>query len=588
MDSGPLRRRRTLLAGAAGALAATSGCVGDIRNLAGRGQISQLSLSIATFPVSDDAYAVRIANRLAENLGASGIETMVDLIPSDVLLRDVLVNHNFDIYVTRYPSHGQPDELRSMLYSAYAEESGWQNPFGFSDLTFDELLDEQRTVDEEERTETVHEIQRQIVREQPFTVVCSPDYIGAVRSDRFEGWTASGLKSPTDYLQLNRVGSETTLELLLRNERITRNRNPIAAEHRDQGHIIGLLYDPLVRLPPNSTDVVNWLAETVVWEEDETLSTTIQLRETPWHDGEPVSAHDVAFTYEFLRDTSLGEFDTPAPTPWQRGRISLVESADAVTDRHVRIDFTTGNRSIALRALMVPILPEHIWRERANPADLAGVEIAGQTTEALVNSNEAAIGSGPLQFVDAEVDQSLSLEVFPDHFLYTDRIDGIPSRFINDESFDGIEFTVVPSYDAAVQVLTDDGADATADGLQASVVPRAIRATDLSVTVRQIDPFYHIGYNCRRAPMTDPNFRRAVARHIDREAAVSASLNGYGVPSEAPLKGEWVPDDLRWDGEATLPFFGTGGTFDAEAARDAFQEAGYQYDGDELIRRGGT
>lgn len=584
----PPRRRRTFLAGAAGALAATSGCVGEIRNLAGRSQTNPLSLSIATVPASEDPYAVRIANRLADNLATSGIDTIVDPVRSDVLFRDVLINHDFDIYVARYPSQGDPDELRSMLYSKYAEEAGWQNPFGFSDLTFDELLDEQRRVPERDRIESIHEIQRYISREQPFTVVCFPDYIGAVRNDRFGSWTASGLTDSTDYFQLDRVDSETTLRVLLRNTRITRNRNPIAVEYRDQGQIIELLYDPLIRRPSGMMDYVNWLAEEIVWNDGMTLSAIIRLRETPWHDGERVSAQDVAFTYEFLRDTSLGEFDTPVPTPWRRGRISLIESADVASDRHVRIDFTTRNRSIARRALTVPILPEHVWRERTDPAELAGVELAGQTTEALIDSNETPIGSGPLRFVDAEPDQSLSLEVFPEHFLHAGRDDGIPDRFSGEQAFEGIEFTVAPSHDAAVQILLDDGADATADGLQASVVPRIVRSSDLSLTLRQVDLFYHVGYNCRRAPLTDPNFRRVVARHIDRESTVSASLDGYGVPSEVPLKGQWVPEELQWDGTASLPFFGTDGTLDEEASREAFQEAGYQYQDDSLVRRGGS
>lgn len=585
MSSGPSRRRRAFLAGAAGTLAATSGCIGEIQNLAGRDRVDQLSLTIVTSPISNDPYAARIANRLAENLQESGMDTMVDPVPSEVLHRQVLINHDFDIYISRYPSEGDPDELRSMLYSEYSEESGWQNPFGFSNLTFDELLDEQRMVGEDQRVESIHEIQQQIVKEQPFTVVCSPDYIGAVRNDRFEGWTSNGLKVPTDYFQLERVDSETTLKLLLRNQRMTRNRNPIAAEHRDQGHIIGLLYDPLLRVSPDSSDAIPWLAETIDWDDSGTLSATLELRETPWQDGEPVTAHDVEFTYEFLRDTALGGFDTPVPTPWRRGRVSLVDSAVASSDRRVHFEFATGNRSIARRALMIPVLPAHIWRERTDPADIAGIELADQTTDALVNSNETPIGSGPMQFVDATVDRSLTLELFPDHFLYTGRTEGIPERFVHDGSFNRTEFTVAPSHDAAVQLLIDNEADATADSLQASVVPRAIRANDLSVTVRQIDPFYHIGYNCRRAPMSDPNFRRTVARHVDREDTVSNSLSGYGIPLQTPLRGQWVPEDLRWDGEATLPFFGSDGELDAEAAREAFQEIGYQYNGDELIRR---
>jgi peptide/nickel transport system substrate-binding protein len=566
--------------------------MGNVRNLLGRREADQLSLSIATMPASEDPYAVRIATRLADNLRASGIDTMLDPVRPNVLFRDILVNHDFDLYVARYPSYDEPDELRSMLYSPYAEEAGWQNPFGFGDLTFDDLLDEQRSVEGVDRVETIHEIQRWIVREQPFTVVCFPDRLGAVRRDRFDGWPSSGPERPTDYFGIDRVGSETTLRMLLRNDRITRNRNPIAVEYRDQENLTGLLYDPLVRpmrsAPSSDPEPIPWLAGSLEWEGDETLSATVRLRETPWHDGEPVTARDVAFTYEFLADTSLGEFDTPVPTPWRRGRISLVDSTEVLDDRRLRISFTTGNRRVARRALVVPILPAHVWRDRTAPADLAGLELGGPTTRALVHSNEAAIGSGPLQFVGASVDESVSLEVFPDHFLYTGRNDGIPDRFSEGESFDRIEFTVAPSHDAAVQILSDGGADATADGLRPDVAPRVLREDDLSLTVRGSDSFYHVGYNCRRAPMVDPNFRRAVARHIDREAAVSDALDGYGVPSQTPLKGRWVPGGLRWDGEARLPFFGTDGDFDSAAARAAFQDAGYQYDDERLIRRGTT
>ncbi len=579
-------RRRAVLSGAAGALVATSGCLGEVRNLAGRDRATQLSLSIETLPASHDPYAIRIANRLADNLEAAGIDTIVDPVQPDVLFRDVLINHDFDIYVARYPSQGEPDELRSMLYSTYAEESGWQNPFGFSSLPFDDLLDEQRTVGESDRTERVHEIQHELLREQPFTAVCFPDYLGAVRNDRFEGWPRGGLKEPIDYLQLNRVGEETTLQLLLRNPRITRNRNPIAAEYRNQGYLVELIYDPLLRTVEDTTEPIEWLAETISWDTTGRMSATVTIRENFWHDGEPVTAGDVAFTYEFLQDTSLGEFDTPVPTPWRRGRLSLAESVEVLDDRQLRIEFTTTNRSIAHQLLAVPILPEHIWQERTGAADIAGLDLVGQTTEALVSSNEDTIGCGPLQFVEATTDESLSLEPFEDHFLYTGHDDGIPDRLKTGPSFDRLEFEIMPSHDAAVQILEDNGADAIADGVQASVVPRIIRSSDISLRVRSVDSFYHLGYNCRRAPLTDPTFRRTVARHIDRDAVVSESLSGYGTPTETPLKDRWVPEDLEWDGDATFPFLETDGDFDAEQAREVFREAGYQYDGDQLVRRG--
>ncbi len=577
--------RRRFLAGAAGALVTTSGCVGGAKNLAGRSGMEQLSLRISTVPASEDPYAVWIANHLADNLEASGVDTTVDPMSYDVFLREVLINHEFDVYVGRYPRVRDPDELRSMLYAAYSEEQGWQNPFGFSDPELDELLDEQRNVSGDDRVDLTKEIQQRITEQQPFVTLGVADRLSAVRTDRFSGWPDGGVGDPTDYLLLDRVGDETTLELLLQNGRITENRNPLAVEYRNRGTLVGLLYDPLVRAPDGVDDPIPWLARDVAWEESEPAAATVRLRETPWHDDRSVTADDVAFTYEFLADTSLGEYDTAVPTPWRRSHVSLVDSVTVEASDRLRIEFVTPNRSLAYRGLSVPILPEHIWRERSGTAEVAGVDLGSRTTNALVDPNEAAIGSGFLQFDDAAPEESVSLTAFPEYFLWDGDTDGIPSRFGETQPFDGVEFTVVPSQDAAVQVLDEGDADGPAERLQASIVPRVIDSDGVSLTREEPSSFYHVGCNCRRSPLTDPGFRQVLARHLDRSAIVDEAFDGYGTPSEVPLRGKWVPEELEWNGNASRPFLGTDGEVAVERTREAFRGAGYQYDGDQLVRR---
>ena len=587
MAPGPSLRRRALLAGAAGTLAASSGCIGELRNLLGRESTRQLQLTISTTPASNDPYAVRVANRLADHLEQAGIATIVDPLSPDVLLRDVLINQDFDIYVTRYPGQGDPDELRTLLHSSYGEESGWQNPFGYSDIGVDELLQEQRSLSGEERREVVYELQSEIVQEQPFTPIAFPDRITGFRTERFDRWPAGGPEGLTDYLMLERVGEADTLEMLLGDARITRNRNPIAAEHRSQGHVTDLLYEPLVRRLTDGLDPTPWLAREVEWDETGgSLTATVALRDTPWHDDEPVTPEDVAFTYEFLKDTSLGGFDSPVPTPWRRGRVSLVESAEPLDDDHVSFEFKTAARDVAIRAFQTPILPEHVWSDLTGSADLAGIDIGGPTTEAVVFTNEEPVGSGPLRFGSATPDQEIVLETFEDHFLHADEVEGIPETFAQGLPFQQARFTVTPSSDAAVQLLETDEADASADGLGAAVVPRIGRNEEISLTISRSDQFYHVGYNCRNAPLSDPHFRRVVARLLDRGYLASDSFGGFAAPTETPLKDPWTPEDLQWDGTAQLSFFGESGELDVEAARDAFREAGYYYEDDQLVRRG--
>ena len=582
MSPGPALRRRALLAGAAGSLAAASGCVGELRNLAGRERHQQLSLSIATVPASQDVYATRVANALSENLGRAGVDASVAPMAPDVLLREVLVNHDYDVYVGRYPSEGDPDELRTLLHSTYGEEAGWQNPFGFSSVEIDDRLAEQRAVGGEARVGIVRDLQERLVERQPFTVVAFADRIAAARTDRFDGWPAGGPARPTDYLRVGLTGEERTLRPVTRDVRPTRNRNPIAVEHRDRSRVTDLLYEPLVRRPAGSP--VPWLARTVEWTEGP-LTATVTLRETPWHDGEPVALSDVTFTYAFLQDTSLGELDTPVPTPWRRGAVSLVEEATVEEDA-VRIEFETDSREVAGRALGVPVLPEHVWRDHTGAADVAGIDIVGGTTEALVRANEEPVGSGPLRFVSADPEQSLALERFESHFLYGEETEDIPERFAGPPAFDRMEFTVAPSEDAATELLEAGEADVTADGLHARTVPRVSRSEPLSLVLARATPFYMVGYNCRRPPLSNERFRRVVARLLDRGFLVSSVFGGYADAAEAPLKDTWTPDALAWDGTAELPFLGEGGDLDVGAARTAFREAGYQYDDDRLVTRG--
>ena len=582
MSPGPALRRRALLAGAAGSVAATSGCVGEFRNLAGRDRYRQLSLSIASVPASHDAHAIRVANALRENLERAGVDADVTPKSPDVLRRDVLVNHDFDLYVGRYPSEGRPDELRTLLHSTYGEEAGWQNPFGFSSVAVDDLLAEQRAVAGEKRAAVVDEIQRRAVELQPFTVVAFADRIAAARTDRFDGWPAGGPARLSDYLRAERTGDDRTLRPTVGDVRPTRNRNPIAVEHRSRSRVTDLLYEPLLRRPAGAP--VPWLARTVEWETDP-LTATVTLRETPWHDGRPIVPSDVAFTYAFLADTSLGEMDTPVPTPWRRGAVSLVDDA-AVVDDDVRLAFATDHREVARRALSVPILPEHVWSEYAGAANVAGVDVAQRTTEALVRSNEDPVGSGPLRFVAADPDRSLTLERFEPHFLYGDDTEGIPGPLAEPPAFDRVAFTVAPSDDAAAKLLEAGEADVTADGIGAGRLPRVSRTEELELLLARAEPFYMVGYNCRRPPLSNERFRRVVARLLDRESLVSASFRGYADAAEAPLRPPWTPETLAWDGTAELPFLGEAGALDVETARAAFREAGYQYDGDRLVTRG--
>ncbi|MES3161560.1 MAG: ABC transporter substrate-binding protein [Halorubrum sp.] len=612
-------RRRELLAGV-GAAAASAGCIGRVRNIAGRDRSSQLVLEIRTTPTDEDPNAIRIARALSENLNAVGIGTRMNTVGGPDLQRDVLLNHDFDIYVGQYKEVEpfDPDALYGLTHSRFTAERGWQNPFGFTELAVDALLDTQRTADDTERSTTVAELQRTLCELQPFTVVGFPDALSAVRSDRFDDWGTNRPLSPGGLLSLERVATDdsdapTTLRLVTTDERITTNWNPIAAEYRRHGTFTSMLYDRLIETVEG--DSIPWIARECTWIDTNTLRVT--LRDAAWHDGEPLTASDVAFTYSFLRDTSLGSVETPVPSPQHRGRGSTVESTDVVDETTIDLRVGDANVAAARRALQVPILPEHVWQDRTETATVAGFEFDEATTEAVVSTNEPPVGSGPLRFVEATAEESVTFERNSDHFLRrlssspsdgdedgettadaetstdsetaTDGEDGavitaaIPDAYRGKPAFDRLTIEVVGSDVAAVQMVGDGFADATASNLGPDAVPRIGREADASLVSAPSAAFYHVGYNTRRAPLSNFQFRTVVASLVDKAALVDEAFAGYARPATSPLAAipDWVPDDLTWDDEhdqdRVHPFYGEGGDLDVERARDALREASYRF-----------
>ncbi|WP_440007284.1 ABC transporter substrate-binding protein [Halomicrococcus sp. SG-WS-1] len=579
-------RRRSVLAGIAGAVSvATAGCQ-EFRSIANRTSSKQVELEVKTVPADVDPRATHIARTVTDHLQAVGVDAAVTPMTEQELLRDVLINNAFDLYVARHPGYDDPDFLRPLLHSRFAEEPGWQNPFGFTDLDVDELLDAQRRVQDGQRSDRLAALQRRVARHQPLAVVAFPDDIWGVRTDRFVGWERFGLGRSLGYLALDDVDGRDRLTVVVTDDRLTKNLNPIAAEFRGRGTFTGLLYDSLGRRYGGGVEP--WLAERWEWldrDEHDGLTARVHLREDArWHDGPPVTAEDVAFTYEFLTDTSLGREEGPVPAPRFRGRVSLVDRVTPVNGRTVEVAVAAGSRTVAERVFTVPILPRREWESKAAQAAVAGIGFDDRTTEAVVWNNPQPVGSGPLRFEEKEAEERVVLSRFDDHFLHADR----PGETSFGAAFERLSVQVAPSDSAAVELLGAGQADATASALSQRLVPEIARRADVNLVAETSRSFYHLGFNVQRTPLGNPRFRRNVARLLDKEAIVAEVFDGYATPAATPLEvTDFAAADLAWEGEdPVLPFFGSDGDLAVERAKEAFREAGYRYsDGGELVSR---
>lgn len=113
-----------------------------------------------------------------------------------------------------------------------------------------------------------------------------------------------------------------------------------------------LVFEPLMlRSADESFTLYGLLAKSVEMDEDRTyLQFNLDSR-ARWSDGKPVTAEDVIFTFELLRDHGRPPFSN---------RLKKVEKMEKVGDNSVRFTFTKdADREFPLLLALSPVLPKH-------------------------------------------------------------------------------------------------------------------------------------------------------------------------------------------------------------------------------------
>lgn len=122
-------------------------------------------------------------------------------------------------------------------------------------------------------------------------------------------------------------------------------------------------------------------------------SVTFTLRpEARWHDGTPVTADDVVFSFETLRDKGA---------PFYRFYYQNVEKAEVLDPTHVKFTFNaTGNRELPQIMGQLAILPKHYW---------AGRDFSATTLE-------KPLGSGPYEIESADPSHGITYKRVADYW----------------------------------------------------------------------------------------------------------------------------------------------------------------------------
>jgi microcin C transport system substrate-binding protein len=279
--------------------------------------------------------------------------------------------------------------------------------------------------------------------------------------------------------------------------------NPFTLRGRFVTGVWSWVYETLL-LPAPDEVLVGYanLAEAVVLDEA-TRTLRFTLREgARWHDGQPVTAEDVVFSF-----ATLGRHGRP----FHR---ALLERLDAVAEdaRTVRIALPPGDaRRLALQVGGVHILPRHIWEGR----DFGALTL------------DRPIGSGPYRVAEVEAGQRVVFTRNAD--WWGDRTVAGRGRY----NMDRIELRYFRDRIAAFEAL----AAGRVDWMVESDARRWATGYDLPAArnghlVRYVQRHGHItgmngfAFNLRRERFADPRVREALTLMMDFEWANAALFHG--------------------------------------------------------------
>jgi len=163
---------------------------------------NKLDFRFAVISSYGEAY-VKAAGIIQKNLQEVGINTEISTMDGGAQA-DLIYDQNFDtdMYIWGWGAELDPSLKLSVLLT---EQIGKRSDCFWSNEEYDELYYEQiNQVDREERLETVHEMQKIVYEETPYSILYYSDSVEAYRTDKFEGWTRVPSEIGTTVQQVNK------------------------------------------------------------------------------------------------------------------------------------------------------------------------------------------------------------------------------------------------------------------------------------------------------------------------------------------------------------------------------------------------
>ncbi|HEU4335464.1 MAG TPA: ABC transporter substrate-binding protein [Candidatus Eisenbacteria bacterium] len=277
-----------------------------------------------------------------------------------------------------------------------------------------------------------------------------------------------------------------------------RNFNPLTTATAARWPTLAGIYEPLFVFNSVRSEYVPWLGVASEWREENRVLRVTTRDSVLWSDGRPFTARDVAFTFGLLRRF---------PALDRRGVWGFLEDVRALDDRTVDFRFARVFVPGADEIAAQQIVPEHAWRDVADPVTYA---------------NENPVATGPFTEVRLFRGQIFELGRNPRYWQ--------PGK----PRVEALRFPAIPSNDRATLALVYDEVDWAGNfvpAIERVYVSRKPEHHRYWFPLTGSSIFLYA--NTKRPPFDDVRVRKALSMAIDRELLVDVALYRYSRPADA-------------------------------------------------------
>lgn len=270
--------------------------------------------------------------------------------------------------------------------------------------------------------------------------------------------------------------------------------NPFIIKGNAAGGVT-MIYDTLLTSSADEAfSEYGLLAKTVRTPKDRSWVEFTLRDEARWHDGEPVTADDVIFSFETL--VSKG-------APFYRFYYGSVERAVKVGPKTVRFDFKPGeNRELPLILGQLTVFPKHYWATRNFDS----------------TTMDPPLGSGPYRIKSVDANRNVVLERVPDYWGKGLAVNA------GADNFDIIEFEYYRDAQVAIEAFTGGRYDFRQEN-SSKAWATAYDVPAVKKGLIKLGKFDHdraagmqgFAFNTRRDVFKDPQVRAALAYAFDFE-----------------------------------------------------------------------